>query len=398
MFRTAATPAVTALALLAASAGAAHAGIGDFAQAQADPVAMEAEINSQLAGRVFGYQYAIKQDGKLAVADAKGTALSAKDAGGAAVPMTSSTRMDIASATKTFTSISTLKLLKANGLTIESKVAPYLPSGWARGLGFGLRSTSSWLTSKDDDAVRFRHLLNHTSGVYQAVVKAIDSKQNEPAGNGWDGVQDVVQNGTIVDSDRKYHNYNFTVLRVLNAELYKRAAKKPAVTQANHAAYGLDAMRSSIFNPAGMENVTCTHPNPATAMKSYGLGATQQSKGTLHASGPETCAGHRGLVLSTIDHVQMLASLRSGDILEDDDLDTMDKLTIGWDERSGTGEWNGVYFHAGDLSGTHTCGATMDDGTQVSLMVNSEVVATAKPGGMNTVCGVVLSAYRAATD
>ncbi len=48
-----------------------------------------------------------------------------------------------------------------------------------------------------------------------------------------------------------YHNLNYGLLRVLNAELYKRSAGKPAVTQANHAVYALEHMRKSIFVPPG---------------------------------------------------------------------------------------------------------------------------------------------------
>ncbi len=48
-----------------------------------------------------------------------------------------------------------------------------------------------------------------------------------------------------------YHNHKYGLRRVLNAELYKRSADKPAVTQANHAVYALEHMRKSIFDPPG---------------------------------------------------------------------------------------------------------------------------------------------------
>jgi len=120
MFRTTTTTAIATLALFATAAGAAHAApvLGEPEAPLADVAKLEASVKAQLAGRVFGWQLAVAQDGRLVKATADGTAISQKDTGGAAVEMTPTMRMDIASATKTFTAVSTMQLLRANGLNI----------------------------------------------------------------------------------------------------------------------------------------------------------------------------------------------------------------------------------------------------------------------------------------
>lgn len=321
------------------------------------------------------------------------TALSATDAGGTSVPMQITTRMDIASATETFTAISTMNLLRANGLSVESRVGPILPTNWVRGTGFR--------SSAETNPVQFKHLLSHTSGISQAI-----QKSGNP-GNGWVGAQTVVQNGTVAPSGYAYINHNYILLRVLNAELYKRIAGKEPVTQSNQAAYALEYMQRSIFGPAGVAGVSCVPVNPLTAMKSYGLSATQESQGQLHMSGSETCAGHRGLFLSSLDHVRLLANLRHGSIIHPNDLAKMDELRLGWSAGSNAGSNVGAFWHGGDLLGTgdlHTCGATFQDGTEVSMMVNSPISSLtppqdtlgSEPVGASSPCSIVLAAWKAA--
>jgi CubicO group peptidase (beta-lactamase class C family) len=399
MFRSTTATVLGAFTLLAASAGVPSAAPDDDLEPQADAVKLAASIQSQLTGRAFGWQFAVSQDGKFVQASTAGTsgfALSTADAGGSPVAMTPTTKMDIASATKTVTAIATMKLLRANDLTIESRVAPYLPASWKRGAGFEKAGSGR----PQPKPIRFRHLLAHTSGINQAIAAGGVSIPN-----GWEGSQTIVKNGGKADSSRVYHNHNYGLLRVLNAELYKRSAGKPTVTQANHAVYALEHMQKGIFEPAGLKGITCAPADPVTAMKSYPVGATQTSKGTLHMGGPESCAGHRGLFMSAFQHVQLLAHLRHGEIIEPEDLDEMDELRLGWNQNADKGANEGAFWHGGDLLGSnqlHTCGATFDDGTEVSIMVNSPIAGQStgdlsdKPAPPASPCGVALAAWKAA--
>jgi len=213
MLRTTTTATLATIVLLAASAGATQAAPDDInSEPQANPAQMAASIQAQLAGRVFGWQFAIAQNFELVQASSIGSAgfaLSAADAGGAPVPMAPTAAMDIASATKTMTAIATMKLLRANDLTIESRVAPYLPTGWKRGSGFektGDRRAVSSVPSPSPSA----SATCHTSGINQAIAAGGVSIPN-----GWEGSRTIVKNGGKADSSRVYHNHNYGLLRVL---------------------------------------------------------------------------------------------------------------------------------------------------------------------------------------
>jgi len=434
MFRTTTTAALATIALVAASAGGAQAAPNDIVlgDAQADVATMEASIQQQMTGNAFGWQFAIAQGGKLAKANKGGKALSAVDAPGgkAAVPMQPTMKMEIASATKTITAIATMKLLRLNNLTIESSIDPYLPPDWKRGPGFASKS------------VRFRHLLSHTSGINQAIASM---PKGTLVNNGWDDMQKVVAAGTNVPSQRAYKNANYALLRIINAKLWTLKGGQKTVTEefeiynskgieigtkkvvwpipvskTTNATYSLDFMRKRIFEPAGLTNVSCTAEDPTTALKSYTAdGSTSLEKGVLHETIAEECAGARGIRLSAIQHVQLLAHLRHGDIIDPDDLDEMDDLQLGWHEDSGGGDGGqfgdedgkpdnalslGNFWHGGALLGDkqlHTCGMTFNDGTEASILVNSHVQPTTTNAKGEVVsrdpCSVLYTAWAAAS-
>jgi len=422
MFRTTLL-ALATTAVFAASGGVAQADIDDFDAAQASTAELVTSVKQQLQGRAFGWQIAIAQDGKI-VSDQAGTAISAADTGGQPVAMQPTMEMELASATKTVTAVATMKLLRANGLSLDSIVEPYLPASWKRGEGFTKKHSAK-------TSVNFRHLLAHTSGLNQVMAGLSDDVR--PKNNGWDDMRFLVATGTTVNSPRMYKNANYALLRIINAELWKRSGgamtyevsyndrppKQPGqiatgggstatvpVTKASHTVYMLNYMRKHIFEPAGLKDVGCTPEGPATAVRSYGASATQASKGSVQSSPSDECAGARGLRLSAVEHATLLAHLRHGDIIEDEDLDAMDDENLGWDERAGLGKWSAAFWHGGALLGANqlrTCGATFDDGTEVSLLINSPIsgnigsFANQAPVA-KTPCGVVLTAWKAASQ
>lgn len=399
---TVATAGVVATTLGASFPTTAHAEGLDLAASQASVSKMRASVADQLAGRVFGWQLSISQNGTLKAADEGGFAVSAADNFGAAVPMQAGMRMELASVTKNVTAVATMKLLRRNNLTPESLVWPYLPK--------------SWDTSEFKD-VRFRHLLTHTSGINQAIT----AMANPPSNNGWNAMKTVVENGTTVDSQRQYKNANFAILRIVDAELWNRsggkkytnAAEEIPITAANHTSYVLEFMREHLFKPAAIGGVGCIAPGTTTGVRSYAVGATQASNGSVFGTGSEECAGARGLAMSSAQLVQYLSKLRSGAIIGQADLDWMDEYRAGWNEDSngGDGGQNGVedgiadnplspgaYWHGGDLFGgsnreLHTCAMTMDDGTQATLLLNSPIAADNDPATAGTQCGVLITAW-----
>ncbi len=415
-FRNTFTTTLAAAALAAVPAATAQADVA-LGTPQANAATMQASIQSQLAASgVFGWQFAIAQNGQLVRTSAglpAGTAVSAADTGGSSIAMAPTMRMEIMSATKTFTAVATLKLLRANDLTIESFVAPYLPSEWARGDGFKLFGEAA------QDRVRFRHLLSHTSGISQMLTGLGDAA---PDDNGWDAMRTVVANDVQPDAVRVYKNANYALLRILNAVLWKRSGgelRGPApgylqshgsdgtglsnnqpettvlsVDEGSAAAYALDHMRKKIFEPIGIPDVACFQSsNSLNAMRGYRPNANQTTTGNLLVTAADECAGHRGLRLSSIEMVRFLAHLRHGTLVHPDDRALMDQQLLGWSESSN----GGVFWHGGDVrtpgnwSQVHTCNTTFPDGTEAAIIVNSQFAS-----GTAAQCGILRNAWQVA--
>jgi CubicO group peptidase (beta-lactamase class C family) len=380
---------VTTLAVVALAPAAASA-------QTVDRTKMTNEVKKRMDGNAFGWQFAIaKVNGITSAAD--GTARSAHDNGGITKPMNPHMRYEVASLTKNVTAVATMKLLRLNNLSIETKIWPYLPANWTRSSGF--------------DNMRFRHLLQHTSGINQMIV---NKELNDPtdyknANNNWDGLRWIVKQDVVVDSPRSYKNANYGLLGILNAVLYRRAGGNInglTIGEFSHAAYQQEFNQKYIFTPSGIFDVGCVDPSPSVAGLNYAAGATQGSTGALLAWPELICAGNAGLRLSSIDIVRYLATLRSGKILHPDDLATMDSLRLGWSENSNGGydpnhdgvsdnpESFGVWWHDGAFNGENlpqvwTCGMTFAEGTQASLIVNS-------PMKVDKACGVLIQSWLAA--
>ncbi|MGH9160001.1 MAG: serine hydrolase domain-containing protein [Vicinamibacteraceae bacterium] len=110
---------------------------------------------------VVGMSYALSQHGQLAIAGSTGFAQRAPDD---EVPMTSKIRATVASVSKAITAPLVYKLLRENGLSVDTPVGSWLPASWMKGEGF------------NDGDMTFRHLLTHTSGLNQEFT-ALKSKR-----------------------------------------------------------------------------------------------------------------------------------------------------------------------------------------------------------------------------
>jgi CubicO group peptidase (beta-lactamase class C family) len=393
------TVALAAVAAAVAVPGTAQAEFGIGAP-QANVTKMHESVLDQIQGRTFGWQLAIAQNGQLKVTASDGTAVSQADNNGNWVSMKPTQRMELASVTKNITAVATMKLLRRNGLTVESKVWPYLPPAW---------------DESKFKAVKFKHLLTHTSGINQAIT-AMPAAQR-PKDNTWASMRIVVENGTTVDSQRQYKNANFALLRVIDAKLWKLSGGSGfgPVAAWNHTKYLLDFDRKHIFEPAGLHNIGCIPSSTTTGVRSYALNSNQTSNGKVFGTNSDECAGARGIALSSVQLLQYLAHLRHGSIINPADLATMDQLRAGWNEDSNGGDGGqsgapdgvadnalspGAYWHGGDLFGSngrelHTCAMTFDDGTEATLLINSAIGA-ADPGEGTTQCGILLRAWIAA--
>jgi CubicO group peptidase (beta-lactamase class C family) len=374
---------ITALAL----AGASFAGVaastpafaGDIQNKTADPQKMAAYVDGVLANQVNGYAVAVYKDGQLVASEKDGYARN-----GDAQFFEPTTRMEIASTTKTFTALATLMLLERNGLSVDTKVNGYFPYDWNRGSGW--------------QNVTFRMLLSHRSGMKQQ----IGTDPNFTTS--WAGVQYAIGKPIQADNSYAYTNMNYSALRVLIPRLWKLAEPtngQPSLNSTNSGQIVMAFSNKYILGPAGIGGVSCAStPNTALA---YDGNDSQLAGSPFELSGSqlEECHGNRGLVLSAVEVAKFHDALRNGKIASQAVRDLMENKSghymgeLGYDPGSndeGT-DRVGSFYHGGDLFGgvreTHTCGAKLPNGFSMGLLMNS-------PNNTGMVnCRILINAYLA---
>jgi CubicO group peptidase (beta-lactamase class C family) len=132
------------------------------------------DIEQALNGNAVGFAYAIAHNGVILRSGAGGWRRLNIDGGKR--PFETDTFVQTASTAKTINAAALIKALHERGLTVEAKVAPFLPSCWEKG--------------KDVGTLTFRQLLNHTSGLplgsgcdadpYRCLVKMIEEGRTKP--------------------------------------------------------------------------------------------------------------------------------------------------------------------------------------------------------------------------
>jgi CubicO group peptidase (beta-lactamase class C family) len=148
------------------------------------------------------------------------------------------TRMHVASVSKLITAMVIADLLDEKGLSVDTKIGPYLPGYWSVGSNVA--------------DITFRDLMNHKSGFNTGgsdcsfpVMKA-EVAQSVPA-----------------NASGKYENVNFSILRVLGAVMDGKIGKHADFGPLNDAAWDivttdwlLSRAQSKLFTPSGVSNVT----------------------------------------------------------------------------------------------------------------------------------------------
>lgn len=350
---------------------------------------MRDEILGALSGKAVGFAFALVKNGQLAIAEGVGAA---RTAGDNYQPMTPSSRLNVMSVTKTTTAVAVIQLLQKNGLSVDSPVAPWLPPEWVKGAGFVV-----------PQAVTFRQLLDHTSGLGQ-LYSQLDDFEQANWGNDWDGLEFVVSNGAQPGSAYSYKNANYALLRVAIPYLWKATGNHPGIgviSEINVGIWYLAYVQQQVFVPSGVQSVTCTVPNAATATLVYN--ASNPGAGGKLVQTPagelDGCGGHANLQLSALDLARFMAYLTHGKLLNAAGTQLMDSGRLGWNTGSNTPGEEGIYWHGGDGYWTnggvkrevHACVMKFPGDLQATLVINSSNLSGTSQ------CGTLLNAYRAAT-
>ena len=260
-----------------------------------------------------GYSFLITRDGVIADSFSFGTAFMSS-AGGPSGAWTTTQEINIASVSKTMTAVGVLQLLEERGLTLSSKIGPWLPNYF-----------NAAQSVKD---ITFEELLTHSSGLLES-------------NTSYDSIKATVARG--LDNQLKpknsYANINFALFRIIIPYLRDKQdalSKENSMVPGNTAAFEswlstnyLDYMQQNVFTPIGMNSIDCT-PSANTAQafsEPSGPGQISRTPGDW----TQTCGGG-GYFMSVRSMARVMAYLTHTEILlSKDQRSLMDQKLLGWD-------------------------------------------------------------------
>ena len=202
-------------------------------------------ISSVLNNQVAGY---VSMVGKL-LTSFGGLARTSADP--PSLAMSPELPSDIASVSKTLTTVAVLQLLAQDGISVNAPISPYLYSDWAQGPNI--------------NRITFKELLTHTSGLGQ-----LSTCGN---GNTYSLLKAIVANGVRADTIGvpQYGNCNFTLLReIMPALLGQSITNLPDDQRAQQSAsLYINYMNSRVFQPLGISTRACKPPADNNDILSY---------------------------------------------------------------------------------------------------------------------------------
>jgi CubicO group peptidase (beta-lactamase class C family) len=229
-------------------------------------------------------------------------------------PMAPDLSTDIASVSKTMTATGILQLLANAGLTIDTKISPYIYPDWPQG--------------QNINQLTFKELLTHSSGFGQL--------PNNICGNNisYAGLKTIVAGGVAANIGvPSYGNCNFALLRelmpALSGQPLTNIPDGPQRAQQSSSMY-ISYMNAHVFQPVGVPARDCTPSAGTSGILSYPnpAGTTQ---GTDWGDQGLQC-GSGGWVLSANDIFKVINSLANDNtLLTSAEKKQMFADCLGWD-------------------------------------------------------------------
>lgn len=228
-------------------------------------------------------------------------------------PMTPDLVTDIASVSKTMTATGVLQMLAKAGLTIDTKISPYIYPDWTRGPNI--------------NQITFKELLTHSSGFGQTPI----------CGSNIDyaGLKTVVANGVTAANIGvpSYGNCNFALLRELMPAVSGQSLTSfpdgPLRAQQSSTLY-INYMNAHVFQPVGVPASECKPPAGTNDVLSYTNPAGTTS-GTDWGDWSLQC-GSGGWMLSANNIFSVINDLANGNtLLTNSEKQQMFSNCLGWD-------------------------------------------------------------------
>jgi CubicO group peptidase (beta-lactamase class C family) len=314
---------------------------------------------------VVGYAFAIAKNGGILRSGAGGDRRTT--AHGSRLPFTTKTQAQTASAAKTINAAALIKVLYEHNLTVDSKIAPFLPSCWKRGPGVA--------------SITFRQILNHTSRLPLAGGKC-------NFGDGYSCLVEMIEKGQVGPLG-DYNTHAYDLLRIFVPMVDDRAGTMGAfeLHKCKNTAQVLNRKVSSKFVTYVFEEIL----DPAGAKASfYPEGdfsySYDEDRRSLKGDRPQIDfymrAGSGKLAMSVTDYIRFLSALDRGLIIPKGRVEMMkgqvDGNRLGFDSaRVGAA---GVYHRKtggcpdfpGTIGGCKTVAMIFPGDVQVYVATNSD--------------------------
>jgi CubicO group peptidase (beta-lactamase class C family) len=254
---------------------------------------MADKLEDTLRGRDVGYAFSIFEGEQLIVEKSGGFKSKTNDPEGQK-SFLPTTKMHVASMTKTLTAMAFLKVAAQKNLRTTDRIAPYLPPSWAKGSNI--------------DLITFGDLLTHRSGIVGLGSNCANGSFSE---NIYGGLKRLVAKGIGNKGNYCYQNANFGLFRVLIPSIlgYKftgNDATDDSETQKRFLAF----LQTEIFEKVGIKDAITTYPT-GDPTYTYSLPATSTQRGWNPGEFSQTLGGY-GMYLTAREATQIYASALSG--------------------------------------------------------------------------------------
>ena len=277
------------------------------------------------------YSYAIAVDNVLVYAGAEGHEriqpdLKPNEKKTPIDPVT--TRLDIASMSKTVTAVAVIRLLLEKKINIDNSILPYLPpESWG------------WKLHDDMKSITFRKLLTHTSGVSSGAwsmsgVRARLALEADIAPNTYD-----------------YANFNYALLRILSYKIlggnYLGPAPPDSKLATQHGAAFCEYIRTTVLAPSGTVDATWGPAKGQGRALAYPWPLDYSTPGAQWSpNNGEIYAGPSALHLSSVEMIYFLTNIKN--LISQEWLSFMIEGLAGVDTTSNS-DYGKIYGHGGFL-------------------------------------------------
>ena len=333
----------------------------------------------------IGWAYTISVDGLLKRSDAFGDART--DADGQ-LDFTLNKEINIASVTKFYTAVAAMKLIYANDLTEDSKIAPWLPNDWTQGPGV--------------DDLTFADLLSHSSGL-NSINSNFDSTLS------YSGLESCISDGVVNSKSRSYLNVNFALFRVLIPSLWSALPGSPQTiditSSVNCQIMYLLYLQQELFSPIGLTYINCSPEDRQTATLYYNVNDNNQTNGTYY-SGWSHISGGGGYFMSTMEMARFNAYFEHTETIISKELrDIMKAKRFGMDLSSSLEIYGSYYAKNGAISNSGNGQGVISyiamfpiNGVDIVINFNTSGVTLNDPSPNNFIGNAMFRAYNDAWE